>query len=151
RLQQRFHFVSHHLAHAASAYFPSGFDRAAILIIDGIGEVAGTTLAKADGAQIETVETFDYPHSLGFLWEVMSGHLGFSQYDASKVMGLAAYGNPKSFRRQFQEVLRVGKEDYAVAPEIVGSRWTKFARLEALFGPPRYESKIVSQHADIAA
>jgi carbamoyltransferase len=151
RLQRRFHFVPHHLAHAASAYFPSDFDRAAILTIDGIGEVAGSTLAKAVGARIETVETFDYPHSLGFLWEAMSGHLGFSNYDASKVMGLAAYGNPKVFRRQFQSVLRVGKEDYAVAPEIVGFRWTKFAKLEALFGPRRYESKIMSQHADIAA
>jgi carbamoyltransferase len=152
RLQQRFHFVPHHLAHAASAYFPSGFDRAAILTIDGIGEVAGSTLAKAVGAQIETVETFDYPHSLGFLWEVMSGHLGFSNYDASKVMGLAAYGNPKVFRRQFQSVLRVGKEDYAVDPEILGFHPKQFHKLEALFGPPRYmEPGILPRHADIAA
>ncbi|MGG6495953.1 UNVERIFIED_CONTAM: carbamoyltransferase, partial [Bacteroidetes bacterium 56_B9] len=68
-LHQRFHFVPHHLAHAASAYFPSGFDRAAILTIDGIGEVAGSSLAKAVGTRIETLETFDFPHSLGFLWE----------------------------------------------------------------------------------
>lgn len=151
-LQRRFHFVPHHLAHAASAYFPSGFDCAAILTIDGIGEVAGSTLAKAVGAQIETVETFDYPHSLGFLWEVISDHLGFSNYDASKVMGLAAYGNPEVFRRQLQSILRVGKEDYAADREIIGFYSTKFARLEALFGPPRYmESKILPRHADIAA
>ena len=118
--QQEFHFVPHHLAHAASAFFPSGFDRAAILTIDGIGEVAGSTLAKAVGTRIQPVETFDYPHSLGFLWEVISGYLGFSHYDASKVMGLAAYGNPEVFRRKFQSVLRVGKEDYAVAPEFLG-------------------------------
>ena len=79
KLAQKFHFVPHHLSHAASAYFPSGFDRAAILNIDGIGEAAGSELAKAEGTRITPLETFDYPHSLGFLWEVISGYLGFSQ------------------------------------------------------------------------
>ena len=152
RLARRFHFVSHHLAHAASAYFPSSFDRAAILTIDGIGEVAGSTLMKAEGHRIEFVETFDYPHSLGFLWEVFSGHLGFSHYDASKVMGLAAYGNPEVFRRQFQSVLCVGREDYAVAPGFLGFNSSKYDKLEALFGPPRYmDSEMLPRHADIAA
>src|SRR4030095_8423435 len=104
-LRQRFHFVPHHLAHAASAYFPSGFDRAAILTIDGIGEVACSTLATAVGTRIQMLETFNHPHSLGFLWEVISVHLGFSPYDASKVMGLAAYGNPETFRRQLQAAI----------------------------------------------
>jgi len=150
-LRQKFHFVPHHLAHAASAYFPSGFDRAAILTIDGIGEVAGSSLAKAAGNRIQTVEAFDYPDSLGFLWEVISGYLGFSNYDASKVMGLAAYGNPETFRRQFRSMLRVGKEDYAIDPDVIGfsAKWDK---LEAFIGPPRYpEAEILPRHADIAA
>lgn len=151
-LGQKFHFVPHHLAHAASAYFPSGFDRAAILTIDGIGEVAGSTLAKATGQRIQTVETIDYPHSLGFLWEVMSSYLGFSNYDASKLMGLAAYGNPEAFRRQFQSLLRVGKEDYAVDRDVIGFQATKFDKLEALFGPARWPgAEILPRHADIAA
>jgi carbamoyltransferase len=151
-LRQRFHFVPHHTAHAASAYFPSGFDRAAILTIDGIGEVTGSMLAKAVGTRIQTVETFDYPHSLGFLWEVVSGQLGFSSYDASKVMGLAAYGNPEVFRRQFQSILRVGKEDYAVNPEFLGFNPNQFANLEATFGQPRYmDTELQPKHADIAA
>ena len=151
-LRQRFHFVPHHMAHAASAYFPSGFDRAAILTIDGIGEIAGTSLAKAVGARIQPVETFDYPHSLGFLWEVISSHLGFSHYDASKVMGLAAYGNPEAFRREFRSALRVGKEDYAVSPEFLNFNSNQFAKLDALLGPPRYmDSEILPRHADIAA
>ena len=91
--------MPHHLAHAASAYFPSGFDRAAILTIDGIGESAGSSLAKGVGTRIQSVETFEYPHSIGFMWEEFSGYLGFSNYDASKVMGLAAYGNPEVFRQ----------------------------------------------------
>jgi carbamoyltransferase len=151
-LRQRFHFVPHHLAHAASAYFPSGFDRAAILTIDGIGEAAGSTLAKAVGTRIQTVETFNYPHTLGFVWEVIGGHLGFSTYDASKVMGLAAYGNPEVFHRAFQSIIRVGEEDYAVDPEAIGFQSAKVSRLESLLGPPRYpDSKIQPRHADIAA
>src|ERR1700754_1036705 len=151
-LGQKFHFVPHHMAHAYSAYFPSGFDRAAILTIDGIGEIAGSSLAKAVGNRIQLVETFDYPHSLGFLWEVMSTHLGFSNYDASKVMGLAAYGNPEIFRRKFQSALRVGKEDYAVSPEFLIANPNQFEKLDALFGPPRYmDSEIEPRHANLAA
>jgi carbamoyltransferase len=149
-LRQRFHFVPHHLAHAASAYFPSGFDRAAILTIDGIGEAAGSTLAKAVGTRIDSVETFDYPHSLGFVWEVMCGYLGFSMYDASKLMGLAAYGNPEVFRRAFETIIRVGKEDYAVDPEAAGFQSAKSSRIETLLGPPRFGA-LEQRHADIAA
>ena len=138
-LGQRFHFVPHHLAHAASAYFPSGFDRAAILTIDGIGEAAGSTRWQRPGHRIQPVETFDYPHSLGFLWEVFSGYLGFSHYDASKVMGLAAYGNPEVFRPQFQSILRAGKDELCGSPGV--SRLFNpdqvRARMEAMFGPPR--------------
>ena len=151
-LRQTFHFVPHHMAHAASAYFPSGFDRAAILSIDGIGEAAGTFLAKAVGTRIQPVETFDYPHSLGFLWEVISAHLGFSHYDASKVMGLAAYGNPEIFRRKLQPALRVGEEDYTVSPEFLTTNPNLFTKLDAVFGPSRYmDAEILPRHADVAA
>src|ERR1700753_2840912 len=119
-LRQQFHFVPHHLAHAGSAYYPSGFDRAAVLVIDGIGETAATTLWKGIGAKIELVETFEYPHSLGFVWEVFCSHLGFPPYDASKLMGLAAYGNPEIYRSALQEMIRVGKESYSVDPEAIG-------------------------------
>jgi carbamoyltransferase len=152
-LRHNFHFVSHHLAHAASAFFPSGFARAAILVLDGIGEVAGSTLMKASGTRIQEIESFDYPHSLGFVWEALSSYLGFSQYDASKVMGLAAYGNPEVFRPAFQSLVRVGRETYAVDRELIGVQsdawWNK---LETLFGPPRFpDAKLEQRHADIAA
>ena len=151
-LRQRFHFVPHHLAHAASAYFPSGFDRAPILTIDGLGEVACSTLAMAVGTQIQMIETFNYPHSLGFVWEGITVHLGFSPYDASKVMGLAAYGNPEVFRCQLQSAIRVDEEDYAVDPEAAGFLTAKSRGLETLLGPPRFpDSQILPRHADIAA
>ena len=151
-LGQRFHFVPHHLAHAASAYFPSGFDRAAILTVDGIGESAGSSLAKGVGTRIQSVETFEYPHSIGFLWEEFSGYLGFSNYDASKVMGLAAYGDPGVFRQQFESILRAETENYGVAQDFLGVQPDKFVRMEAMFGPPRgMEDEILPRHADIAA
>lgn len=152
RLGQRFHFVPHHLTHAASAYFPSGFDRAAILTVDGIGEAAGSTLMKAVGTRISTIETFEYPHSLGFAWEAICGYLGFAMYDASKLMGLAAYGNPKAFRRQLHEMIHVGKEDYAIDPEAIGFLSAKVSRIESLLGPPRDpDAELLQRHADIAA
>jgi carbamoyltransferase len=151
-IKQRFHFVSHHLAHAASAYFPSGFDRAAILTIDGIGESAGSSLAKGTGTRIQSVETFEYPHSIGFLWEEFSEYLGFSHYDASKVMGLAAYGNPEVFRQSFESILRSDGENYGVAQDFLGVQPDKFARMQAMFGPPRsIDDEILPRHADIAA
>ncbi|KWV47224.1 carbamoyltransferase [Bradyrhizobium macuxiense] len=151
-LGQRLHFVPHHMAHAASAYFPSGFDRAAILTIDGIGETAGSSLAKAVGTRIQTVENFEYPHSIGFLWEVFSGYLGFSHYDASKVMGLAAYGDPEVFRQQFLSIMRADEVNYGIASEFLGMHPDRFARMEAIFGPARYEDgEILPRHADMAA
>jgi carbamoyltransferase len=151
-LGQRFHFVPHHLAHAASAFFPSGFERAAILTLDGIGETAGSSLHKGSGTQIQHVETFEYPHSIGFVWEVFSEYLGFSHYDASKTMGLAAYGNPEVYRRQFESILRADGENYGVAQDFLGNQPDKAERLEAMFGKPRGEdSEMQPRHADIAA
>src|SRR6185437_8261971 len=151
-LGRGFHFVPHHLAHAASAYYPSRFDRAAVLVIDGISEAAGTTLWKAAGHKIQPVETIDYPHSLGFMWEVVCGYLGFSAYDASKLMGLAAYGNPQVYRRAFQEIIQVGRESYAVDPEAIGFQSAKESRIESLLGPPReMDVELQPRHADIAA
>lgn len=151
-LGTKLHFVPHHLAHAASAYFPSGFERAAILSIDGIGETAGSSLAKASGTRIQTVETFEYPHSIGFVWEVFSGYLGFSHYDASKVMGLAAYGDPGVYRAPFEQVMRSDEVNYGVSPDYLGVSPERFERMEAIFGPPRNEDdQILPRHANMAA
>jgi carbamoyltransferase len=151
-LGQRFHFVPHHLAHAASAYYPSGFDRAAIITVDGIGETAGSSLHKASGTRIQHVESFEYPHTIGFVWEVFSEYLGFSHYDASKTMGLAAYGNPEVYRQQFESILRADGENYGVAQDFLGDQPDKFDRMEAMFGPPRLaDSDMQPRHADIAA
>ena len=151
-LRGRLKFVHHHLAHAWSAYWPSGFDRAAILVVDGIGEAACSTLARGDGPRIRTLETILFPNSLGFVWEAVSSYLGFSRYDASKVMGLAAYGKPEVFSREFAAVIRVKEEEYFVDPEALGYQSAKSSHLSVLFGDPRAPgAEILPRHADIAA
>jgi len=88
-------WVGHHLAHAASAFYASPFQEAAILVIDGIGDDSDTAAYyHGTGNQIRSLQTISFPHSLGFLWEIISLFLGFSLYDAAKIMGLASYGNP---------------------------------------------------------
>src|SRR5260370_3111814 len=134
RAGRKLAFVPHHVAHAASAYYPSGFDPAAILVIDGIGEACCSTLLLGEGARITTLETISYPHSLGFMWEQLSPHLGFSKYDASKGMGLAAYGDPDVFKRQFSSIIRLGDDDYAVDGDTLGIRTRDPAKLHALPG-----------------
>jgi carbamoyltransferase len=152
RLGRALKFVPHHLAHAASAYYPSGFDQAAILVVDGIGEAACSTLGRGEGARIKIKEAFSYPHSLGFVWEQASIHLGFSPYDASKVMGLAAYGDPGVFGRQFASIIQVSEDSYAVDPDALGFPSFDPQGFEALFGPRRApEEEILPQHMHLAA
>jgi carbamoyltransferase len=145
-------FVPHHLAHAASAYYPSGFDAAAILIIDGIGEAACSTLARGEAERIEIVETFSYPHSLSFVWEHASIHLGFSPYDAAKVMGLAAYGDPEVYRRQLASILQVSDDNYKVDLAALGFPSFEPAGFEPLLGPKRKaDDEILPRHMHFAA
>ncbi|MDF1562149.1 MAG: carbamoyltransferase C-terminal domain-containing protein [Deltaproteobacteria bacterium] len=97
--------VRHHLAHAASAFLPSPFDSAAILTLDGNGEIASTQLAMGEGSRIRVLEEVDYPHSLGYLYAAVTHYLGFDpEGDQYKVMGLAPFGD-ESLVERFREVL----------------------------------------------
>ncbi len=88
------HFVPHHLAHAASAFWTSGFDRAAILIIDGAGETKSTTTAIGSSSGIHPLFEWSMVQSLGVFYSMASEWAGLSFWDAGKLMGLAAYGHP---------------------------------------------------------
>ena len=96
-------FVQHHVAHAASAFYVSGFANAAFMVVDGVGEWATATLGTADQLGIRPIEQIDYPHSLGLFYAAITAHLGFrANEDEYKVMGLAPYGTPnhvESLRR----------------------------------------------------
>ncbi len=87
--------VEHHRAHLASAFYPSPFEEAAVLSIDGAGDFTTTMLGKAKGTSLDVLESIDFPHSLGVFYSAMTQLLGFPYYgDEYKIMGLAPYGNP---------------------------------------------------------
>lgn len=92
----RIHFVEHHPAHLASAFFVSPFDDAAVCAIDGFGDFISTSTAIGRGNQIRMLHKVSYPHSLGVLYTAVTQHIGFPNYgDEFKVMGLAPYGSPE--------------------------------------------------------
>jgi len=94
-LQDKWHFVQHHLAHAASAFYPSPFESAAVLTLDGRGEKVSTGYYYGEGNKLSTIAEVQMPHSLGMLYEKITTYLGFlHSSDEYKVMALASYGKP---------------------------------------------------------
>ncbi|MEI9958267.1 MAG: carbamoyltransferase N-terminal domain-containing protein [Ferruginibacter sp.] len=90
-------FPEHHLSHGASAFYPSPFDDAAILTIDGVGEWATTTIGHGQGNKITMLRELHFPHSLGLLYSAFTYYTGFTVNSGEyKLMGLAPYGNPQS-------------------------------------------------------
>jgi carbamoyltransferase len=142
-------WVPHHLAHAASAYYPSQFPSAAILVVDGIGEHATALLAHGQGRRIRSLSTVAYPHSLGFVWEKLSRFLGFGEYDAAKVMGLASYGDAARYQEQMLEVVAPRNGALRVSLDRVQFRRSDFGALEELFGPPA--ASVGRREEDLAA
>jgi carbamoyltransferase len=138
----QWHFVEHHLAHAASAFLPSPFSRAAIMTIDGRGERATTFYARGCGSWIEPLGQVKMPHSLGILYERVTEYLGFlHSSDEYKVMALASFGRPR-FLDDFRELVRLGEE---------GQYEIGNLRLEERFGPARRRGEPIEQrHQDIA-
>ena len=91
----RLRFTHHHHSHAASAFYPSPFDRAAVMVMDGVGEWATTTLGHGKGGELSLDSEIRFPHSLGMLYSALTSYLGFKVNDGEyKVMGLAPYGEP---------------------------------------------------------
>ncbi len=149
-----FFFLKHPLCHAASAFYPSPFDETAVLSIDGIGETSSTLLAHGQDRSIEVLQETHYPSSLGFLWEKFSQFLGFTEYDASKVMGLATYGETDRFRDAFTQLVQPAEEgQFVVDNDILSFRSNSFDRLTALLNVPRRKrgDALTAVHADIAA
>ena len=106
RLRAEFHNVEHHLAHLASCFFVSPFERAALLSIDGFGDFISTMWAIGEGNSIEVLGQVEYPHSTGIAYTATTQFLGFPHYgDEGKVMGLAPYGEPR-FIEEFRRIIR---------------------------------------------
>ncbi len=103
--KQKLLFSEHHLSHASSAFFPSPFEKAAILTIDGVGEWATTGLWQGNGNTVTPIAEIRYPHSLGMFYSSITAHLGFAVNSGEyKVMGMAAFGTP-IFMEQMEELL----------------------------------------------
>lgn len=148
-------FVPHHVSHAASSYYLSGFDPATIITIDGVGEWATTTMGFG---KITIEKEIRFPHWLGLLYSTITAYLGFEVNDAEyKVTGLAAYGNPKPFKQQFNELVTVFPDgSYALNMKYFDYTWADHMPSQAmskLFGyPPREpETPMTKPYEDIAA
>lgn len=124
----KWHFVDHHVAHAASAYLASPYDETAVLTLDGRGERATTTYNFAEGTRLHKLGEVQMPHSLGLLYERLTSHLGFlHSSDEYKVMALASYGRP-TYRSLFKDMVQIhASGQYTVKP----------VALDHLLGPPR--------------
>ncbi len=149
-------FVGHHLAHAASAFLVSPFEEAAILTIDGVGESATTTMGVGRGNKIELTHEIDFPHSLGLLYSMVTGWLGFRVNSGEgKVMGLASYGKPR-FRKEFEDIIKIADDgsfrlnmDYFAYTKRLKMTGRKFFKV---FGPRRKASEAMSELSlDMAA
>src|SRR5579859_720875 len=151
-------FIQHHLAHAASSYYLSGFKNAAIVTLDGVGEWATTTVGQGQGSTVTLEKEIRFPHSLGLLYSTITTYLGFSANDAEyKVMGLAAYGDPEPFRKHFDKLMTIYDDgSYALNMEYFDFSWAEHmpsSKMIALFGHPvrEAEGKVFTYHENIAA
>ena len=151
-------FSEHHLSHAASAFFPSPFEEAAVLTMDGVGEWATTSLAVGKGNTLSVTNEIHFPHSLGLLYSAMTYYTGFKVNSGEyKVMGLAPYGEPK-YANLIKDHLIDIKEDGSFHLDMsyfnycTGLTMTS-ERFNELFGaPPRKSESILSQREmDLAA
>ena len=158
RYERQIVFAEHHESHAASAFFPSPFDEAAILTMDGVGEWATTTFGAGRGNRIELTHEIRFPHSIGLLYSAFTYFTGFKVNSGEyKLMGLAPYGEPKYVDRIRDHLIDLKPDgsfrmDMSYFEYCQGLRMTS-RRFDALFdGPPRRpEAPITEREMDIAA
>jgi carbamoyltransferase len=154
----RLMFTEHHHAHAASAFFPSPFDEALVLTVDGVGEWSTTTAGLGRGNRVDILKEIHFPHSLGLFYSAFTSYIGFRVNSGEyKLMGLAPYGEPR-YRDIIRDNLIDLKPDGSFRLDMsyfnycTGLTMTN-ANFDRLFGmPPRDEKEPLTQiHMDIAA
>jgi carbamoyltransferase len=151
-------FTEHHLSHAASAFFPSPFEKAAVLTMDGVGEWATTSAAIGEGNALEIFREIHFPHSLGLLYSAATYYTGFKVNSGEyKVMGLAPYGEPKYAKLMLDNLVDLKPDgsfrlDMSYFDYCTGLTMTN-ERFEKLFGAPvRGPDQLLTPfHMDIAA
>ena len=158
---KKFFPVSHHLAHAASTFYLSGFEESLILVVDGMGELDSTTVAVGSKKDIKVVKRIRALHSLGILYGVFTLYLGFDINDGEyKVMGLAPYGNSRRYFDQIMDLVHLQNDGTYTIPVLfqnhtVREKETYAGTLRLVaekLGPPRVPgAEIAQHHMDIAA
>jgi carbamoyltransferase len=151
-------FTEHHLSHAASAFYPSPFDKAVVLTMDGVGEWATTSAALGEGNRLEIFQEIHFPHSLGLLYSAVTYYTGFKVNSGEyKVMGLAPYGQPKYAQLILDHLIDLKPDgsfrldmsyfDYCTGLTMTNERFAK------LFGQPvRAPDQLLTPfHMDVAA
>ncbi|MAF95602.1 MAG: hypothetical protein CMM60_07595 [Rhodospirillaceae bacterium] len=151
-------FAEHHQSHAASAFFPSPFEAAAVLTMDGVGEWATTSVARGQGNRLEMTKEIHFPHSLGLLYSAFTYYTGFRVNSGEyKVMGLAPYGEPKYLGLILDNLMDLKDDgsfrlDQSYFGYCTGLSMTN-EKFDDLFGgPPRGGGELLTQrHMDLAA
>jgi carbamoyltransferase len=153
--------VNHHLSHAASAYFTSGWDECLIVVIDGMGEAHSASVYRAEADRLERVHQISAANSIGIFYSLITFHLGFDfNADEYKIMGLAPYGDPERFRSFFEQTVLLGEDGSILIPILKLNR-TRDERenhlrtrehLERQLVPARDpDGAITDVHRDVAA
>lgn len=151
-------FSEHHLSHAASAFYPSPFQDAAVLTLDGVGEWATTSLALGSGNKLEITKEIHFPHSLGLLYSAFTYYTGFKVNSGEyKVMGLAPYGEPKYANLIYDHLIDLKADgsfrlDQSYFDYCTGLTMTN-RKFDELFGasPRKSEQPLTQRHMDLAA
>jgi carbamoyltransferase len=157
-VQEKFMFGEHHQSHAASAFYPSPYEEAAILTIDGVGEWTTTSLAYGAGNKIEILKEINFPHSLGLLYSAFTYYTGFKVNSGEyKVMGLAPYGEPKYVDMIKEHIIDI-KDDGSFQLDMSYFNYTTgltmtSKKFHKLFGEPakERESTLTQREMDLAA
>jgi carbamoyltransferase len=156
--RKRLLFSEHHLSHAASAFYPSPFESAAVLTLDGVGEWTTTSLAIGKGRDLKVVKEIHFPHSLGLLYSSFTYYTGFKVNSGEyKVMGLAPYGEPRYADLIREKLIKVADDgsfqldmsyfDYATGLTMTNKKFD-----ELFGGPPRTsETELTQREMDLAA
>ena len=168
-IQKRVHHIEHHRAHLASSYYVSGFQKAALLSVDGLGDFSSVMMGIGVGSEISIIKNVQYPHSLGLFYTAMTQYLGYSYYgEEYKVMGLASYGTPKYIEemrkivllksdgtfelnlKYFQHHSKGMSMSYAGGSPDIGQIYS--SEWEKLLGSVRGKGdKVLQRHMDIAS
>lgn len=152
----RIHYVDHHTAHAAAAFFNSPFDSAAVLTVDGYGERTAAMIAVALGTTITPLLRIEYPHSIGAFYAAFTQYMGFKPNSGEgKLMGLASYGDDSLYPKVAQ-LVRYTPDGFELDLsyfQFYVERTTRYSpKLVELLGPPRFPgSEVTSRHENIAS